>query len=167
MVLNAILKGEQRVPSLLLLNPSQPLTALNLQHYEVVACERVHDLKGHRANLLSELVHIHRDSIGTQVQRVQNAWMSKDKVTAADLRTTLIKSYLMVNGRECSISNSHTLKTLVIITGLMYSTEKQRSPRAILQLYNICWLHFKLCRGTLWSLTICMLFQTILHYSTR
>jgi len=46
--LDEILRGVQRVPALLLLNPAQSLADLNLQYYEVVACEPLHDLKGHQ-----------------------------------------------------------------------------------------------------------------------
>ncbi len=40
-----LLKGAQRVPSLLVLNPKQSLQELNLQQYEVLDCEPLHDLK--------------------------------------------------------------------------------------------------------------------------
>ncbi len=53
-----LLKGAQRVPSLLVLNPKQSLQELNLQQYEVLDCEPLHDLKGHGQNLLNELPHI-------------------------------------------------------------------------------------------------------------
>ncbi len=33
------LKGVQRVPSLLLTNPTEPLENLNLQHYQILECE--------------------------------------------------------------------------------------------------------------------------------
>ena len=40
------LKGVQRVPSLLLTNPTESLADLNLEHYHVLECEPLHDLKG-------------------------------------------------------------------------------------------------------------------------
>ena len=46
-MLDNILRGVMRVPALLLTDPTQTLTALNLSEYEVVASEPLHDLKGH------------------------------------------------------------------------------------------------------------------------
>ncbi len=56
--LQEILKGIQRVPSLLLQNPTQPLSDLNLEDYTVLDSEPLHDLKGHLHNILVELPHI-------------------------------------------------------------------------------------------------------------
>lgn len=54
--LSSILKGAQRVPTILLTNPSQCLADLNLARYSVLDSEPLHDLKGHLINLLSELL---------------------------------------------------------------------------------------------------------------
>lgn len=56
--LTSLLKGAQRVPTLLVSNPSQPLTNLNLEHYKVLDSEPLHDLKGHLNNLLPEIPHL-------------------------------------------------------------------------------------------------------------
>eukprot|EP00731_Ephydatia_muelleri_P036155 Em0207g2a len=53
--LQGILQGIQRVPSLILLHPEEQLVNLNLQHYTVVDCEPLHDIKGHLLNLFQEL----------------------------------------------------------------------------------------------------------------
>ena len=47
------LKGAQMVPTLLSLNPPQTLESLNLQEYEILDCEPLHDFKGHAFNLLA------------------------------------------------------------------------------------------------------------------
>ena len=49
-----VLKGVQRAPSLLLMKPDD-LCNLNLQHYTVLDCEPLHDLKGHLLNLFHDL----------------------------------------------------------------------------------------------------------------
>ena len=49
------LKGAQRVPTLLTLNPPQTLQSLNQQEYEILDCEPLHDFKGHAFNLLTEI----------------------------------------------------------------------------------------------------------------
>ena len=52
--LQKILCGTQKVPSLLVTKPEQPLTELNLESYTILDCEPLHDLKGHVTNLLEE-----------------------------------------------------------------------------------------------------------------
>lgn len=54
-MLTNILCGIQHVPTLLMLNPQQSLSQLNLDDYTVLDCEPLHDLKGHFKNLLQEL----------------------------------------------------------------------------------------------------------------
>ena len=56
--LTAELKGAQRVPTLLVLDPTQSLENLHLQDYEVLDCEPLHDFKEHAYNLLQELPHL-------------------------------------------------------------------------------------------------------------
>lgn len=53
--LDDILRGVQRVPTLLLSDPTQPLSNLNLHNYTVLDCEPLHDLKGHFNHLSEEL----------------------------------------------------------------------------------------------------------------
>ena len=54
--LTELLQGGQRVPTLLSQNPTKSLSSLNLQNYEILDCEPLHDLKGHHYNLLTELI---------------------------------------------------------------------------------------------------------------
>ena len=56
-MLEQLLRGVASVPALLLTNPTQSLSSLNIDKYEVVTSEPLHDLKGH-INLLTELPHI-------------------------------------------------------------------------------------------------------------
>jgi len=56
--LDSILKGVQRVPTLLVSHPQQSLDSLNLSRYEVLDCEPLHDLKGHIRNLLAEIPYL-------------------------------------------------------------------------------------------------------------
>ena len=56
--LENILQGVMRVPALLLTHPTQNLSEINLDKYEVVASEPLHDIKGHIINIISELPYI-------------------------------------------------------------------------------------------------------------
>ena len=167
--LDDILRGVQRVPALLLLNPAQSLADLNLQYYEVVACEPLHDLKGHLSNLLQELPHILPVPIATKLKPLLKACLSKDKITAADLRTTMIKTYLLLNEEKAPMETIHLLKSIVKISNIIYSKNTSRTPRALLQLYNNCWVHMELCNDLLSSpkeVTHSKLFGHYLHALT-
>ena len=46
------LQGVQRVPALLFENPTKDLKAINIEHYEILVCEPMHDVSKHIENLL-------------------------------------------------------------------------------------------------------------------
>ena len=95
-ILVETLKGVQRAPSLLLLNPSQPISHLNLEDYSILDSEPLHDLKGHLLNLFSELPYILLECIKDECQTRINLCTSKEKTTGADLRCCLIEVYLLL-----------------------------------------------------------------------
>lgn len=79
--LDDILKGVARVPALLLTDPTQPLSSLNLEKYEVVASEPLHDLKGHIINLITELPHILQVSeTATKCTHLIDCCLAKEKI---------------------------------------------------------------------------------------
>ena len=81
------LQDVQQVPTLLLDNPTQLLSDLNLQHYIILDCEPLHDLKGHLANLFRELPFVIDDqSLATECKQMIDIHLSKDKVTSAKLQ---------------------------------------------------------------------------------
>lgn len=56
--LDGIMCGVQRVPTLLLFDPTQSLSTLHLEDYTILDCEPLHDLKGHFNHLLQELPYL-------------------------------------------------------------------------------------------------------------
>ena len=84
--LHDVLKGAQRVPTLLLLNPQQALSDLNLQNYAVLDCEPLHDLKGHLKNLLEILPEILDKEVALDLAEILEVDLSKDSKTGADYR---------------------------------------------------------------------------------
>ena len=66
-ILKDNLCGVQRVPALLLLNPTADLWEMNLLNYTVLPFEPLHDLKGHIANLLNVNV-IYLNAYGTNTE---------------------------------------------------------------------------------------------------
>ena len=77
--LNKILRGIQRVPSILLTNPGQSLADFNLEQYQVLDCEPLHDIKGHISNVLTELPAVLDRNLGEQCTKLIEADLSKDK----------------------------------------------------------------------------------------
>ena len=45
--------GAQRVPTILISNPAQSFSEINLHGYTVLDCEPLHDLKGHIPHILT------------------------------------------------------------------------------------------------------------------
>ena len=66
------LQGAQRDTTLLTRNPTQPFTELNLQHYEILDCEPLHDVKGHLYNLLPEIPHLLEEPLKSECLLIVN-----------------------------------------------------------------------------------------------
>ena len=57
-ILKDHLCGVQRVPALFLLNPTADLLDMNLLDYTVLSFKPLHDLKGHIATLLPQILTV-------------------------------------------------------------------------------------------------------------
>lgn len=139
------LRGVQRVPSLLLLHPEQPLAQLNLQHYTVLDCEPLHDVKGHLLNLFQELPYLVPTKCENDIKALIKANLSGDKITGADLRATVIYAYLLLTGKGITGPVTQLLHSIIKVSEILYSDDSHRSPRRVLQLRNQVWLHHELC----------------------
>lgn len=135
------------MPALLLTNPTQNLSDINLDKYEVVASEPLHDIKGHIINIISELPHILPEGdTATKCTHLITNCLAKKKKSGADLRRAIIQIYLLLKDLDCSMKILLLLQTIIKIGKISYSREDKRSPRQLLQVYNSCWLHMELCR---------------------
>ena len=134
------------MPSLLILNPEQALSSLNLEQYTVLDCEPIHDIKGHLANLFEELPYILAAEVRKKCEALLETKLSGGKVTGGDLRTTSIQVLLLLTNEGASSQLILLLTTIVKISEILYSDEEIRTPRRVLQLYNTTWLHLELCR---------------------
>ena len=144
--LKSTLRGIQRVPTILLNNPTESLTQINLEGYTVLDCEPLHDIKGHFENLLLELPHVLESTLSAEVRKVLKVdlW---DKTTkrGADYRVAMIHT-LSVLQRQTPTNILQVVETAVDISSILYQEEIQRSPKAVLRLYNKTWLHFELSK---------------------
>ena len=145
-LLDQILKGVAQVPALLLTNPTQELSSLNLERYEVVASEPLHDIKGHAINLITELPNIlPPGETKAKCTHLINSCLAKEKKSGADLRRVVIQLYLLMKDLDCSSRILVLLQSFIKIGEIAYSCYDKRCPRQVLQLYNMCWLHMELC----------------------
>ena len=111
-----------------------------------MACEPLHHLKGHLHNLLDELPNLLPAGVTTtEIRTLLKCSLSKDKITGADLRKTVIQAFLILSDVSVSKKLVLLLQTIIKIGEILYSYSEDRSPRTLLQLYNHCWLHLELC----------------------
>lgn len=168
--LDDILRGVTRVPALLLDNPTQSLSSLGLERYEVIASEPLHDLKGHIINLITELPHVlPPGETATKCNHLINCCLAKEKKSGADLRRVVIQIYLLLKDLDCSSKILLLLQTIIKVGEISYSLDDCRSPRQLLQMYNTCWLHMELCRdmfGNPKKITRSKMFGHYLHALT-
>lgn len=146
---HSIMHGIQRVPTILINDTSQSLQDINLAAYTVLDCEPLHDLKGHFINLLTELPHILPQSIKQDaLQLLQNLFRQRQNgYSGSDVRIALIEIHKFIISKYINSSIVHLLSTAVKVCEIMYALDTQRSPRSVLQLYNLTWLHHELCKS--------------------
>ena len=147
LVLQETLKGVKHVPALLLTNPTQQLSSLNLDRYEIVATEPLHDIKGHVLNLITELPHIlpPGETKAKCIHLIDNC-LSKQKKSGADIRRVVIQLFLLLEDTDCSSRILFLLRSIIKIGEFAYSRDDMRCPRQLLQCYNMCWLHMELLK---------------------
>ena len=143
--LTDILQGVQRVPTLLTLCPSQPLSSLILHKYEVLDCEPLHDLKSHLYNLLPEIPSLLGPPLSLECQQLLDTTLPKQKVSGAFLRVAAIKLLIKLQNHTVDILLLDLLNTIVRVSELLYSFDHKRTPKTILQLHNVTWYHHELC----------------------
>ena len=144
-MLTAELRGVQRVPTLLLNNPTQLLDELNLQDYTILDCEPLHDMKGHLQNLVDEVPHILNRELADDCKKLINTDLKKEKKTGADYRLVAIHLLCLLRKKNAPVKIIQLLAGIVSISELLYANDLQRTPKMILRLYNLTWLHFELC----------------------
>ena len=158
--LTELLQGAQRVPTLLTRNPSQSLASLNLQRYEILDCEPLHDLKGHFYNLLPEFIALLPSQLQQECKEILDSTLVKDKTSGALFRAAAIKVLVNLQKTPSVDSMLLTLLTTVVkISEILYLQDSKRTPKKVLQLYNCSWLHHELCLHFISSPK----FQTLTH----
>ena len=135
------LKGIQRVPALMFTCQNKDLETVNLTRYEALPSEPLHDIKEHIKNIVEELPkHLNEEETKAFDEVIETVLKSKDKQRGCDYR--LCSIILAINlGRCARISIQKLLYTLAEMTGLIYDDAENRTPRYILRLHNVTFMH--------------------------
>ena len=131
--LKSTLRGVQRVPTIMLLNPTGKLSDLNLDEYAILDCEPLHDLKGHLINMCKELPYLLTGDVTKSCGDIIAATVS-DKMTCADHRVLILQLYLHLRQEKSSKCILNLLETAIRISQILYLPAEERTPRRILQL---------------------------------
>lgn len=98
-------------PSLLLLHPEKQLKDINLEHYTILACEPLHDLKCHLLNLFKELPSVLPSCNLECVQCIEKCLL-REKKKAAELLATAIQVYqnLQISSLQIRLESKGTCR---------------------------------------------------------
>ena len=145
LLLKSELAGAVRTPALSFGDVSEKMANLDLERCEVSPSEPLHDLKGHIKNVWDLLPHHLPIEIKPAFEtELVCALGACDKYRGCDYRLSVIyvcerlKSKLPAEIKEL-------MYTLMEISRLSYENALKRSPKSILRLYNMTFLHSVWC----------------------
>ena len=164
--LQADLHGTQRVLTLMFRNPTDSLDDHNLGSYEIFSSEGLHDIKDHIKNVLEELPHHLTGPAKTLVTTFTERELDCHAIVrGSDYRNAVMKLTAAVRGKvEAKIQR--LVDTLAELAILLYGTDEARTPRSILRLYNVSFMHANLCLEVLYpprNLSLGVLYGLYFH----
>ena len=137
--LENIQKGVANVPALLQNTPQAILKSLHLQSYEVFSSEPLHDLKGHLHHIIEECL-----VTGPATVNVKGSVLDKSTLQGSDYRQAVILIYKQLENTILE-AYKQLFRTATDIASLLYSSDSERSPRNVLRLHNVTFIHGMLC----------------------
>ena len=143
--LNHLRKGIQKFPALLQPFPEKQLKDIHLDKYEISPCEPLHDIKGHMANLFEELPKHVSGAVETEVQKIKSTILNKDTLRCVDYRKAAVLLSKALHDTAAENSLVQLVDTLVEICEILYADIELRSPRSVLRLHNLTFIHGRLC----------------------
>ena len=147
--LRETLLGTQRVLSLMFATPQDSPNQHNLGNYEIFSSEGLHDIKDHIKNILHELpCHLDDESKKAFAAFYEKELGSRAMARGSDYRRAVLKLPAVLKN-TASTKVNQLVNTLAELSLLLYITEEDRSPRLILRLYNVAFLHGIYCNHVL------------------
>ncbi|XP_078684908.1 uncharacterized protein LOC144918223 [Branchiostoma floridae x Branchiostoma belcheri] len=141
MILKNELHGIKRPPALLFHCPETSLESLNLEKYEVLPCEPLHDISHHIQHIFEELpFHVSSD-VKNDIKQVYNATLgTKELKRGCDYRVALIALANTLEGKATPLV-LQLITSLLEIQRLCYLPAEKRCQREILRLHNQSFIH--------------------------
>ena len=144
-MLKSTRQGISNLPPLLQPNPKATLDTLGLDQYEISPCEPLHDLKSHFSNIIEETEHLLSRNELTEFQVIKAAVLGKATLRCSDYRKAMILFYLKLNEIKADQTIVDIFQSAVHMSHLLYTSDYHRTPKAILALHNLSFLHGMLC----------------------
>ena len=140
--LDMTMHGIQRMPALLFPKPFAKLEDLNLERYEILINEPLHDISNHIKNIQQEIpYHVPKEKKSLVKEIINTSFNGKDAKNAADYRKSML---LVTNWFLSNIKNHFTtniLLTLSEIQEILYLPETKRSAQKLMRLISRSFLH--------------------------
>ena len=143
--LTQLRKGIQSFPALLQPFPEKRLQDIHLSQYEISPCEPLHDMKGHMANLFDEIPKHTTGIVGGEVQKIISAILHKDTLRCINYRKATVLLCKVLHDDTADDNLVLLVDTLVEICEILYADSELRSPRSVLRLHNLTFIHGRLC----------------------
>ena len=171
-LLEVEMHGIQRLPALMFNEPFVSLEDLNLDKYEILVNEPLHDISNHIKNIQVELPNHLDKELKVKIHDViLSSFNGKEAKNSSDYR----KSLLMITNWFLQHHKHHfalkILTTLSEIQEILYLPEIDRTPVTILRLIITCFKHAMLLKihidGNVKSLTERKMFGIYYHSLIR
>ena len=145
------LRGTQRVLTLINQSPTDALEDHNLASYEIFSSEGLHDVKDHIKNVCDELPHHIEGSVKEAFTSfVQQEFGTRATVRGSDYRKAAMKLPVIMRTKNAPEEVQGLVDTMAEICLLLYMVEEDRTPKAVLRLYNTSFRHALFCMDVLY-----------------
>ena len=117
-----------------------------LGSYEVFASEGLHDVKEHVKHVLEELpAHLTGQTKVAFTAYIAKEIASRAMIRGSDNRRILTKLPAIMTDSKASAEVQTLVNTLAELAKLLYLTDSDRTPKTVLRLYNVAFLHAMTC----------------------
>ena len=145
-ILKSTRQDISNLPPLLQPNPTAILGTCWLDQYEISPCEPIHDLKkSFLKHVIEETEHLLSRNELTEFQVIKAALLGKATLWCSDYRKAMILFYLKLNEIKADQTIVDIFQSAVHMSHLLYTSDYHRTPKAILALHNLSFLHGMLC----------------------
>ena len=141
-LLDEEMHGIQRLPALMFFRPHLTLAQLNLQSYEILSTEPLHDISNHTKNLYSELPHKFSNQNRHDVEEIIKAsFNGKEAKNSSDYRESLLIVCSWLIQYHPDHFATSLLKSFAEIQEIMYLPDSERDVYKVLRLSTTVFVH--------------------------